>query len=169
MALAAGDFVMDKGSLTYLGPGSKMISGTWTLPASYTNGGEVLTNAILAAKFGFKKIRQLIFTPTGGVDAAFDAGAASAGNQGKLHVYQSGIQAHTHDITAIGGLTSSEALFLDASQKFGKNAATNRTIVGSTSATTGGVAPVTAANTATEVVAGQNLASSTIKFMAWGE
>ena len=46
---------------------------------------------------------------------------------------------HTHDIKALGGLTSSEPLLLDASQNFGKNAATNRTIVGSTSANTGGV------------------------------
>ena len=46
---------------------------------------------------------------------------------------------HTHDIKALGGLTSSEALLLDSSQSFGKNAATNRTIVGSTSANTGGV------------------------------
>lgn len=55
----------------------------------------------------------------------------------KLLMFQGA--SHVHDITAIGGLTSSEPLLLDASQKFGKNAATNRTIVGSTSATTGGV------------------------------
>lgn len=57
------------------------------------------------------------------------------------------MNAHTHDLKAIGGLTSSEALFLDASQKFGKSAATDRTIVGSTSGTTGGVSATTDAGT----------------------
>lgn len=49
------------------------------------------------------------------------------------------IGSHTHDIKAIGGLTSSEPLFLDSAQKFGKNAATNRTIVGANSTSDGGV------------------------------
>lgn len=67
------------------------------------------------------------------------------GTNKKLLMFQSPAETHTHDIKALGGLTSSEALLLDASQNFGKNAATNRTIVGSTSANTGGVVSATLA------------------------
>jgi hypothetical protein len=67
------------------------------------------------------------------------AGFTPAGTNGAPAFTGAALGTHIHDIKAIGGLTSSEALFLDASQKFGKNAATDRTIVGSTSATTGGV------------------------------
>lgn len=66
----------------------------------------------------------------------------------KLVMFQAPAQTHTHDIKAIGGLTSSEPLLLDASQVFGKNAATNRTIVGANSATTGGVVSTTLAASA---------------------
>mgnify|MGYP001571590060 CR=1 FL=1 len=74
------------------------------------------------------------------------AGVTPAGTVAAPVFTGAGLAAHTHDMLGIGGLatTSNEALFLDASQKFGKNAATNRTIVGSTSATTGGVVAVTA-------------------------
>lgn len=63
----------------------------------------------------------------------------------KIIMTQAPAQTHTHDIKAMGGLTSSEALLLDASQAFGKNAATNRTIIGANSTTTGGVVSATLA------------------------
>ncbi len=67
------------------------------------------------------------------------------GTNKKIVMLQAPVQTHTHDIKAIGGLTSSEPLLLDSSQVFGKNAATNRTIVGANSATTGGVVSATLA------------------------
>lgn len=58
----------------------------------------------------------------------------------KLVMFHQG--SHVHDILALGGLTSSEPLLLDASVKYGKNAATNRTIAGANSATNGGIQAV---------------------------
>lgn len=63
----------------------------------------------------------------------------------KLIVMQAPAQTHAHDILALGGLTSSEPLLLDAAVSFGKNAATNRTIAGANSATKGGVMSATLA------------------------
>lgn len=51
---------------------------------------------------------------------------------------------HNHDMLFKGSLTSSEALFLDAAQKLGKAAATDRTLLGVSVATDGGVKTVAA-------------------------
>lgn len=80
----------------------------------------------------------------------------------KIVMFQAPAQTHTHDIKAIGGLTSSEPLLLDASQVFGKNAATNRTIVGANSATTGGVVSATLAAAAQTEPTSVALATQTI-------
>lgn len=166
MALSAADFSNIKH--TPLGPGRWMVTGTWTLPASYASGGEDLTTAILKATTRLNKIDAIIFTSKAGqITGSFD-GVSTATSQGKLHAFQAGLAGHTHDIKAIGGLTSSEALFLDASQSFGKTAATDRTIVGATSATTGGVVAAAAVNSATEVVAAQNLSANTLNFVMYG-
>jgi hypothetical protein len=81
----------------------------------------------------------------------------------KLILMQAPAQTHTHDIKAIGGLTSSEPLLLDASQVFGKNAATNRTIVGANSATTGGVVSATLAAAAFAEPSAVAIAAQTIQ------
>jgi hypothetical protein len=81
----------------------------------------------------------------------------------KLIVMQAPAQTHSHDIKAIGGLTSSEPLLLDASQVFGKNAATNRTIVGANSATTGGVVSATLAAAAMAEASAVAIAAQTIE------
>lgn len=127
-----------------IGDGVWFIRFKFTGPSSYTSGGEVLTKDVCRqAMEGISEIYSLMVPramPTGGatsVGCGFEIQNTST-NTGTFHYYNS-VDAHTHDIKAIGGLTSSEALFLDASQKFGKTAATDRTVVGSTSATTGGV------------------------------
>lgn len=51
---------------------------------------------------------------------------------------------HTHDLLFIGGITATEAVAIQGGDTLGKNAATNRTIAGSASATKGGVVAVTA-------------------------
>lgn len=104
---------------------------------TYPAGGVPLTKAKLGCPTNIDEL-QIMDAGTSGFNIKFDSA------NGKIRLFNP-VGAHTHDITVIGGLTSSEALFLDASQKFGKNAATNRTIVGATSATTGGVAPNAAA------------------------
>lgn len=108
----------------------KLVFGDGAL--TYPSGGIPLTKAKLGCPANLLSFKILDGGAASGVIVKYDYA-----NQ-KLRLYNS-VSAHTHDIKAIGGLTSSEALFLDASQKFGKTAATDRTIVGSTSATTGGV------------------------------
>lgn len=46
---------------------------------------------------------------------------------------------HTHDTKYIGGITATEAVAIDSGDILGKNAATDRTIVGADSATKGGI------------------------------
>jgi len=164
MALAAGDFSSIK--RTGLSPGRWMVTGVWTLPASYTSGGEPLTNAIVAAKLGLKTVDQIIFTPKAGSATATFDGTSTSTTQGKLHVYQSGTGAHTHSFLVKGGTAAAgtDALNIKATI-IGKEAATDATNTGGTN---GGVQTTTAANTSTEVVAGQNLGTNTVSFIAYG-
>lgn len=69
------------------------------------------------------------FTPAGAVAAPTFTGDALA--------------THTHDSLYIGGITATEAVAIQGGDTLGKNAATNRTIVGANSATKGGVVAVT--------------------------
>ncbi len=169
MALAAADFAVDKNSRTYLGPFNIMLTGTYTLPASYTSGGEVLTNAIMAARFGLKKIRYMSFQPTGGVSVVWD-GVSTSTSQGKLHAYQSGLAAHTHSFLVKGGTAAAgtDAINIKGTTPvtIGKEAVTDATNLGGAG---GGVQAVAAVNSGTEVVAGQNLSAATAKYVVWGE
>jgi hypothetical protein len=81
----------------------------------------------------------------------------------KLVMFQAPAQTHSHDIFAVGGLTSSEPLLLDASQVFGKNAATNRTIAGANAATTGGVMSATLSAAAMSEPSAVAIAAQTIE------
>lgn len=168
MALAAGDFSLVK--RTGLSPGRWMVTGVWTLPASYTSGGEPLTNAIMAAKLGLKTIDVMIFTPkSGSATATFD-GVPTATTQGKLHAFQSGTGAHTHSFLVKGGQAAAgtDAISIKGTTPvtIGKEAATDATNIGGVG---GGVQASTAANTSTEVVAGQNLSTNTVAFVAYGQ
>ncbi len=164
MALAASDFSSIK--RTGLSPGRWMVTGVWTLPASYTSGGEPLTNAIMGAKLGLKTIDVMIFTPKAGSATATFDGTATATTQGKLHAYQSGLAAHTHSFLVKGGTAAAgtDAINIKATV-IGKEAATDATNTGTTN---GGVQTAAAVNTATEVVAGQNLATNTVSFVCYG-
>ena len=113
----------------------KLVFGDGSL--TYPSGGVPLTKAKLGCSVRIVSLQILDNGSGDGYDYKYDYA------NDKIRIYNSQ-GSHTHDIKAIGGLTSSEALFLDASQSFGKNAATDRTIVGSTSATTGGVVASTA-------------------------
>lgn len=57
----------------------------------------------------------------------------------KKLIIRAGIADHTHDMLYIGGITATEAVAIQGGDTLGKNAATNRTIAGATSATKGGV------------------------------
>jgi hypothetical protein len=54
---------------------------------------------------------------------------------------------HVHDMKYIGGITATEAVAIQGGDTLGKNAATDRTIAGSASATKGGVVAVTSTGT----------------------
>jgi len=72
---------------------------------------------------------------------------------------------HTHNLTYIGGITASEAVAIDGGDTLGKNAATDRTIVGADSATKGGVVAV-AATVALEVT--NDVDVGVVEFVAYG-
>lgn len=155
MGILAADFTVT--STIKLGKGKRQVVGRYTPSGTYTSGGETMTAAIASAALGLSTITYFNFTPlvtavgTTYSNLVYDGtptalgkihaqgGGTSAHTHDLLVIGGQTAQTHTHDMKAIGGLTVSEALALDASQKFGKNAATDRTIVGSTSATTGGV------------------------------
>lgn len=63
---------------------------------------------------------------------------------------------HTHDMKFIGGIATTEAVMIADGDTLGKNAATNRTIVGADSATKGGVVSggAVAAGALTELATG---------------
>lgn len=157
-----------------VGNGRYEISFLYTGPASYTSGGEVLTRTVCRqAMQGISQIDFLIPAPAANTtdfstftDIAFQP-INDGTNVGKIHLYNEA-PGHTHDMLAKGGLTSSEALFLDASQSFGKTAATDRTIVGSTSATTGGVVAAAAGTTSTEASAATNYSGLASWFFGFG-
>lgn len=170
MAIAASDFVVT--SKIPMGVGRYEIFGQYTGPASYTSGGEALSNAILAAKLGIKSIEYLGFdpapkttTPTDAIQLAFDY-IKTATTQGKIHAYQSGVNAHTHSFLVKGGTAAAgtDALNIKATV-IGKEAATDATNTGGVN---GGVQAATAANAAGEVAAAQNLSTYVSRFRAVG-
>lgn len=80
----------------------------------------------------------------------------------KLVVTQSPARTHDHDIFLIGGLTLDAAMGLN-SATLGKNTATNVTLNGANSATTGGVLSETLAAAAESEVTAVALAAQTIE------
>lgn len=74
--------------------------------------------------------------------------------------------AHTHDLLFIGGIAATEPVVIAGGDTLGKNAATNRTIAGATSATKGGV--VTAATTAAGVEVASDVNVGIVSFIAIG-
>lgn len=57
-----------------------------------------------------------------------------------LRIYQgSAISTHTHNLKFIGGIAETEAVMIAAGDTLGKNAATDRTVLGADSAAKGGV------------------------------
>ena len=137
-ALAASDvtYALQEGT-QFASPADPMYRAVFKLTfgdgsLTYPSGGIPLTKAKLGCPAKIVSLQIIDGANANGLAYKYDYA-----NE-KLRIYNT-TAAHTHDIKAIGGLTSSEALFLDSSQSFGKNAATDRTIAGSTSATTGGV------------------------------
>lgn len=85
----------------------------------------------------------------------------------KLVVTQAPAQTHDHDVFLVGGLTLDAAIGLN-SATLGKNTATNVTLNGANSATTGGVLSETLAAAAQTEVTGVALAAQTIEVEVLG-
>lgn len=80
----------------------------------------------------------------------------------KLVVFQAPAQTHDHDLFILGGQTHDATLGLNASS-LGKNAATNITLNGANSATTGGILSETLAAAAMAETTSVALAAQTIE------
>lgn len=80
----------------------------------------------------------------------------------KLVMFQAPAQTHDHDVLLLGGLTLDAAIGLN-SASFGKNTATNVTLNGANSATTGGVLSETLAASAMTQPSAVAIAAQTIE------
>src|SRR5438445_7005502 len=172
MAIAASAFTVV--SKVPMAVGRWRIHGKYTGPASYTSGGEALSNAIVAAKFGINHIEELSFspapkttTPTDSIQLGFDY-ISTATTQGKIHAYQS-LQAHVHSFLVKGGqaAASTDELSIKGTTPvtIGKESATDATNIGGAG---GGVQAATAANASAEVASGQDLSTYVSHFVLVG-
>ncbi len=97
---------------------------------------------VTIASFGCpNEIQSMVFDDqaTSGYKFSYDRSAK------KIIVHQAPAQSHTHNSVYIGGITATEPVAIDSGDILGKNAATNRTIVGADSATKGGTVSATLA------------------------
>jgi hypothetical protein len=155
-----------------IGNGVRMIWGTVTGPTSYTSGGEAITKAVASSIWGASDIKVLACSPAAGASWAtgalvnFEPTPTHATNAGEFHFFNA-VDAHTHDILVIGGTAAAgtDALNVKATV-LGKEAATNATIDGASSATEGGVVATTADTAAAEAAAATNY--STFTFHIFG-
>ena len=146
----------DKSIIEKCGHGYKMITGSVAFTGTYSTNGETLDlRKILPID-----VHMVMITPSGGYSFEYDYTAR------KVKAFTPA-PTHNHNLLAKGGLTESENLCLDSAQKFGKNAATDRTITSSTA--NGGVVAAAAA-AAAEVGSGTNLTALTdVRFVAIGK
>src|SRR4051812_23133924 len=112
----------------------RCVLGTYAFDSSYPTGGEAFTPATV----GLTAINFALFSPTSGYTFEFDH------TNNKVIAYQNA--SHAHDILLKGGQASSTTTNTSwySSDIFGKEAATDKTIAGSASATKGGVMASTA-------------------------
>src|SRR5688572_2066366 len=137
-------------------------SGTGNLGTYATNGIAVTANQV-----GLGRIESLVIDPAGGYIFEW------VRSTGKVKAYtHSGFAAHTHDLKIIAGqaAASTAAVAYYATDILGKEAVTDKTILGADSATKGGVveAAAGAAAVGTEVANAVNLAGVTFNFRAVG-
>jgi hypothetical protein len=175
MALAAADFSQTK--TTFLGPGRRMVTGIYTGPASYANGGEILTHAIALRATGLKEIHSLVFTPLVDHDSgvapiigvAFDHARTST-THGKIRAFNA-TRAHTHDLSIIGGqaAAATDTVFCPAATDLlGKQEAGDALVLGADVATKGGVVSSAVQLAQTEAGAAANLSAFVARFTAMG-
>jgi hypothetical protein len=107
MAIAAADFTML--SRTPIAPGLYRIVARWVMPASYTAGGEPLTNTIMKARFGINQIKNVSVdiaidvTNSKALKVGFD-NVSTASTQGKLRAFADGGAAANGSVEIAGGV-----------------------------------------------------------------
>jgi hypothetical protein len=152
----AGDWMVSLGN-------RRQTSGTGNIGTYVTNG-----IAVAAAQVGLGVLQSLVVDPAGGYTFEWVA------STGKIKAYlgSGALAAHTHDLKIIGGqaAASTAATAYYATDIFGKEAVTNKTIAGADSATKGGVVAVSAGSAAigTEVTSTTALAGVTFNWRAVG-
>ncbi len=141
----------------------RQTSGTGNLGTYATAG-----IAVTAAQVGLGVLQSLVVDPAGGYTFEW---VASTGKV-KAYLGSGALAAHTHDMKLIGGqaAATTERTAYYATDIFGKEAATSRTIAGADSATKGGVVAVSAGSAAasTEVTSSTALSGVTFNFRAVG-
>ena len=138
------------------GHGYKMITGSFAFTGTYATGGETLDLSKLLPT----DVHLVMIAPSAGYSFEYDY------TNKKVKAYTPA-PSHNHNLLAKGGLTIAEDLGLDSSQKFGKNAATDRTI--SSSAANGGVVAAAAAAAAEVANATDLTALTDVRFIAIGK
>ncbi len=124
--------------------------------------------AVSAQQVGLGTIKSMVIDPAGGYTFEWVA------STGKVMAYygDGGLVAHSHDMLIKGGqaAASTAATAYYATDIFGKEAATDKTILGADSATKGGVIAVAAgsAGAGTEVTTSTALAGVTFNWRAIG-
>ena len=151
-----GDWLVNIGNRT-------QTSGTGNLGTYATSG-----VAVTAAQVGLGVIHSLVIDPAGGYTFEY---VASTGKV-KAYLGSGALSAHTHDLLIKGGqaAASTAATAYYATDIFGKEAATDKTIAGSASATKGGIMEVAAGTAAasTQVSNAVSLSGVTFNFRAIG-
>lgn len=121
---------------------------------------------IVAITGKFKNIIQVICSTIS--DNGYLARWDATGEAFKAYYATAAAAAHTHNLIYIGGITASEPVAIEAGDKLGKNAATNRTIVGADSATKGGVVTAAAVNATAALEVANDVDIGVIEFVAYG-
>lgn len=121
----------------------------------YPSGGIPLTIGKLGCPTVVESL-SIVDKGTSGYEFKYDQSTA------KLVMFQAPAQTHDHDIFILGGQTHDATLGLNASS-LGKNAATNITLNGANSATTGGILSETLAAAALVQPSGVAIAAQTIE------
>lgn len=133
-------------TLTYPSGGIPLTSASMGCPNNIVSAVFVGANSADGIVYKYDKVNNKIrmyrsagFTPAGANDVPAFTGSA--------------LGSHVHDTLFIGGITATEAVAIQGGDTLGKNAATNRTIAGASSATKGGNVAVSAGTPAGTVAA----------------
>ncbi len=150
----------------YINAGSENIrTGTGNLGA-YVNTGGNYGVAVTPNQFGLGRISNLVIDDAGGYRFTYVA------STGRIIAYGSGgVADHSHDLLIIGGQApaSTAATAYYATDIFGKEAVTDKTIAGSASATKGGVvANSVASSGGVEVLNAVDISAAVFNWRAYG-